>query len=106
MDCLYPELYINPGRPMQQPTQTRKPLAALAESILKDVRYAVRSLMRRPGFALTAVLTLALGIGANTAVFSVVNSIVLRPLPFTAPDRLVHVWSSRFVSQKEIAYLR
>ncbi|UCC84244.1 MAG: ABC transporter permease [Gemmatimonadota bacterium] len=61
--------------------------------ILNDVRFAVRSLVRNPGFAAVAVVILALGIGANTAVFSVVNGALLRPLPYPDPDRVVMVWT-------------
>jgi putative ABC transport system permease protein len=61
------------------------------DTFVQDVRYGLRTLSRQPGFAATAILTLALGIGATTAIFSVVNAVVLRPLPFAQPGRLVAV---------------
>ncbi|HMJ85589.1 MAG TPA: ABC transporter permease, partial [Vicinamibacterales bacterium] len=60
-------------------------------TLLSDARYALRLLIKRPGFSAVAILTLALGIGATTAIFTVVYAVLLRPLPFRDADRLAHV---------------
>jgi len=75
------------------PRASRKPRSGMnVESIVRDLRLAVRLLWRAPAFTFAAVLTVALGIGANTAIFSVVHALLLKPLPYPDPDRIVTVW--------------
>jgi putative ABC transport system permease protein len=62
------------------------------ESVMKDLRFALQGLLKSPGFATAALIALALGIGANSAIFSVVNAVLLRPLPYESPERLVFLW--------------
>jgi putative ABC transport system permease protein len=82
-------------RRLYTPWQPRRRFRnSLQDSIIQDVRFALRSFRRRPLYASVAVLTLGLGIGATTAMFSVVNGVLLKPLPYNEPDRLVAIWQT------------
>jgi putative ABC transport system permease protein len=74
--------------------------------LFQSLRIAFRSLRRRPGFSVLAVVTIALGAGANAAVSAVAYSVLLKPLPYADPDRVVAVWPGRFMSQVDLRYLR
>jgi len=77
------------------PPRNRQQRGSGFDGVRGDVRLATRTLLRQPGFTAVAILTLALGIGANTAIFSVVHTVLLTPLPFGEPDQLVRIWGSK-----------
>src|SRR5438128_624281 len=78
------------------------------DTLMKDLRFSIRMLLKKPGYTSIAVITLALGIGGNTAIFSVINAVLLRALPYKSPDRLVVLWATaggderNLMSPKEI----
>src|SRR5580704_12528376 len=89
---------------VRQAVRDRRGLPSL-EGMVRDVKYAVRALVRTPGFSIVAVLVMAFGIGASVALFTVVRSVVLRPLPFADPDRLVALYSHDNRSRPEFGNL-
>src|SRR5947207_14266697 len=85
------------SRLFQKPSEPGPSLNAqlkFLSTIMNDLKFAFRQLLKNPGFTAVAVLTLALGIGANTAIFSVINAVLLRPLPYMDSSRLVMIWGT------------
>ncbi len=96
----------SPAVAMNLPTHTTRYRVSshMANSVIMDTKHAVRSLWKKPGFSTVAIATLALGIGANTAIFSVVNEVLLRPLPYNNSDELVRIWSHNSGEGRERYY--
>jgi len=85
---------MNPDSPRNPQTVAAGSSFLSVESIWRDIRFAVRSLLKAPGFTVVAILLMAVGIGANTAVFSVINTVLLKPLPYPDPQSLVHLMNT------------
>src|SRR5215472_8803367 len=82
-------------------TPIAQPRGSLISDLLQNTKYGFRTLVRAPGFSFFTIVTLALGIGANTTVFTVVNTVLLHPLPARDPSRLVSVYTTDIKSQKQ-----